>query len=52
VFGDTNMEGARIIKLFEDERSYGLLEELKTLPSVVYMTKVRNKDEEEHKTEA
>ncbi len=51
VFGDTNMEGARIIKLFQDERSYGLLEELKTLPSVVYMTKVRNKDEE-HKTEA
>ena len=46
VFGDTNMENARIIKLFQDERSYGLLEELKTLPSVVYMTKVRNKDEE------
>jgi len=51
VFGDTNMADARIIKLFQDERSYGLLEELKTLPSVVYMTKVRNKDEE-HKTEA
>ena len=51
VFGDTNMKGARIIELFNDERSYGLLEEIKTLPSVVYMTKVRNKDEE-HKTEA
>ncbi len=51
VFGDTNMKGARIIELFKDERSYGLLEEIKTLPSVVYMTKVRNKDEE-HKTEA
>ncbi len=51
VFGDTNMADARIIKLFQDERSYGLLEELKTLPSVVYMTKVRNKDAE-HKTEA
>ncbi len=51
VFGDTNMPDARIIKLFQDERSYGLLEELKTLPSVAYMTKVRNKDEE-HKTEA
>jgi molybdopterin-containing oxidoreductase family iron-sulfur binding subunit len=46
VFGDTNMEGARIVNLFKDERSYGLLEEIKTLPSVVYMTKVRNKDEE------
>lgn len=51
VFGDTNMADAKIINLFKDERSYGLLEELKTLPSVVYMTKVRNKDEES-KTEA
>ena len=52
VFGDTNMEEARIVQLFKDERSYGLLEELKTLPSVVYMTKVRNKEEAAHKTEA
>jgi len=44
VFGDTNMKDARIVKLFDDDRSYGLLEELHTLPSVVYMTKVRNKD--------
>ena len=51
VFGDTQMQDSRIVKLFSDERSYGLLEELKTLPSVVYMTKIRNKDEE-HKTEA
>jgi len=51
VFGDTNMPDANIVNLFKDERSYGLLEELKTLPSVVYMTKVRNKDEEP-KTEA
>jgi MoCo/4Fe-4S cofactor protein with predicted Tat translocation signal len=51
VFGDTNMADSQIIKLFQDERSYGLLEELKTLPSVVYMTKVRNKDEDV-KTEA
>jgi len=44
IFGDTNMKDARIVKLFDDDRSYGLLEELHTLPSVVYMTKVRNKD--------
>ncbi len=44
VFGDTNMKDSRIVKLFDDDRSYGLLEELHTLPSVVYMTKVRNKD--------
>ncbi len=43
-FGDTNMENSRVIKLFEDDRAYGLLEELHTLPSVVYLTKVRNKE--------
>ena len=43
VFGDMNNKDARIVKLFEDERAYGLLEELHTLPSVVYLTKVRNK---------
>lgn len=48
VFGDVNMEGAKVIELFKNERSYGLLEELKTLPSVVYLTKVRNKDEQAH----
>jgi len=43
-FGDTNDPNARVIKLFDDPRAYGLLEELHTLPSVVYLTKVRNND--------
>ncbi|NPA43653.1 MAG: 4Fe-4S dicluster domain-containing protein [Chlorobi bacterium] len=43
-FGDTNNPEARVVRLFEDPRAYGLLEELHTLPSVVYLTKVRNKD--------
>ena len=45
-FGDTNNESSKVFKLFEDDRSYGLLEELHVLPSVMYMTKVRNKDAE------
>jgi molybdopterin-containing oxidoreductase family iron-sulfur binding subunit len=44
-FGDRNMEESKISKHFEDERSYGLLEELHTVPSVVYMTKVKNTEE-------
>ncbi len=43
-FGDMNDPESRVIKLFDDPRAYGLLEELHTLPSVVYLTKVRNKD--------
>lgn len=41
-FGDHNLEGAEISKHVNDQRAYGLLEELHTLPSVVYLTKVRN----------
>lgn len=43
VFGDLNDEESRISKAFANERNYHLLEELHTLPSVGYLTKVRNK---------
>ena len=43
VFGDLNNPESRISKFFENERNYHLLEELHTLPSVGYLTKVRNK---------
>ncbi len=43
VFGDLNNEESRISKFFADERNYHLLEELHTLPSVGYLTKVKNK---------
>lgn len=43
VFGDLNNKESRISKFFEDERNYHLLEELHTLPSVGYLTKVKNK---------
>lgn len=43
VFGDLNNPDSKISKLFKDKRNYHLLEELHTLPSVGYLTKVRNK---------
>ena len=53
VFGDTNKEESLVNSKLKDERAYGLLEELHTLPSLMYLTKVRNtekdhSDEEDH----
>ncbi|MBI9062079.1 MAG: Fe-S-cluster-containing hydrogenase [Marinilabiliaceae bacterium] len=48
VFGDMNDPDSEISKHLNDARQYGLLEEIHTLPSVVYLSKVRNKDK--HKT--
>jgi molybdopterin-containing oxidoreductase family iron-sulfur binding subunit len=42
IFGDLKDPESRVSKLFEDERNYHLLEELHILPSVGYLTKVRN----------
>lgn len=45
VFGDLNDEKSEIHKLYRyNMRGYHALEDVKTLPSVLYMTKVRNKD--------
>lgn len=43
VFGDLNDPDSEVSKLFKDERNYHLLEELHTLPTVGYLTKIRNK---------
>lgn len=43
VFGDLEDPESKISKLFKNERNYHLLEELHTLPSVGYLTKVKNK---------
>lgn len=45
VFGDLNDPESKISKLFKEPRNYHLLEELHTLPSVGYLTLVRNKEE-------
>ncbi len=48
VFGDMNDKNSEVYKLREyNERSYNLLEELHVLPSVGYLTKIRNKDKSE-----
>ncbi len=47
VFGDMNDPESRVSKLKKDPRNYHLLEELHTLPSVSYLTVVRNKKEGE-----
>jgi Fe-S-cluster-containing dehydrogenase component len=42
VFGNLNDRNSMVSKLFDDPRRYHLLEELHTLPSTGYLTKVRN----------
>jgi len=44
-FGDMNDKNSEAFKLAKlDERAYGLLEEIHVLPSVRYLTKIRNTD--------
>lgn len=43
VFGDLNNKESEIAKLYANDRSYHVLEELGVKPSVQYMTKIRNK---------
>jgi MoCo/4Fe-4S cofactor protein with predicted Tat translocation signal len=42
VFGDLNDKESAVSKLLEDQRTYGLLEDLNTVPRVRYMSRVRN----------
>jgi molybdopterin-containing oxidoreductase family iron-sulfur binding subunit len=42
VFGDLNDPESAVSKLMRNTRNYHLLEELHTLPSVGYLTKIRN----------
>jgi len=44
VFGDLNNPDNRVNQLTTNERNYFLLEELHTLPSVGYLTKIRNRN--------
>ena len=49
VFGDMNNKQAKLTDLLTDQRNYNLIEEIHTLPSVGYLTKVRNREPEENK---
>jgi molybdopterin-containing oxidoreductase family iron-sulfur binding subunit len=42
VFGDLNDPESRVAKMFNDKRSYKLLEELNAAPRVAYQTRIRN----------
>ncbi|HOF22103.1 MAG TPA: 4Fe-4S dicluster domain-containing protein, partial [Bacteroidales bacterium] len=45
VFGNLNDKNSRVSRLFSDPRQYFLLEELHTLPSVGFLTKVWNDED-------
>ena len=38
-FGDTNNQSSEVFKKWSDERAFGVVEEIHTLPSVQYLTK-------------
>ncbi len=44
VFGDMNDKNSEVSKMMANERSYHLLEEIHVVPSVSYMTNIRNRD--------
>jgi len=46
VFGDMNDPESKVSQLFADPRNYHLLEEIHTLPSVGYLTKITNTEKE------
>lgn len=43
IFGDLNDNDSQVVKETSSKRNYHLLEEIHTLPSVSYLTKIRNK---------
>ncbi|MFT5305527.1 MAG: MoCo/4Fe-4S cofactor protein with predicted Tat translocation signal [Chitinophagales bacterium] len=44
-FGDTNNRKSAVSQVWADPRAFGVIEEIHTLPSVRYLTKVRNQNE-------
>ena len=49
VFGDMNDKESRVSISMEDERNFHVIEEVHTLPSIGYLTKVRNVTKKELK---
>jgi molybdopterin-containing oxidoreductase family iron-sulfur binding subunit len=46
IFGDLNDASSAVAKLFQDQRTYALLEDINTQPRVRYMSHVRNAERE------
>ncbi len=47
-FGDRHDKESNVAALYTDSRAFGVIEELHTMPNVLYLTQVRNRDEEKH----
>ena len=45
-FGDRNNKESEVLKKYKDERAFGVIEETHTMPNVLYLTQVRNREEE------
>lgn len=45
-FGDRNDTSSLVYKALNDERTFGVIEEIHTMPNVLYLTKVRNREAE------
>jgi molybdopterin-containing oxidoreductase family iron-sulfur binding subunit len=45
-FGDRNDKTSAVFTSMNDERAFGVIEEIHTMPNVYYLTKVRNRVEE------
>ncbi len=48
IFGNTNDPESRVSRLLKEDRNYFLLEQLHTLPSVGYLTRVSNREPDTH----
>ncbi len=46
VFGDGNDKESKVFALLNDERTFGVIEEIHTMPNVTYLTQVRNRTED------
>ncbi|MBS1593618.1 MAG: TAT-variant-translocated molybdopterin oxidoreductase [Bacteroidetes bacterium] len=46
VFGDGNNKESVVAERLRDPRTFGVIEEIHTMPNVTYLTKVRNREEE------
>jgi len=51
IFGDMNDPDSRVSQLLQEEvqgRAYHVLQEIRTLPNISYLTKIRNKENTEN----
>jgi MoCo/4Fe-4S cofactor protein with predicted Tat translocation signal len=46
MFGDRNDKESQVYQHFTDKRTFGVIEEIHTMPNVLYKTQVRNREEE------